>query len=215
MPDPWPRTPRLSVSIAALSSTEPTLTRRASDHGMAGAHTPLRAPTSQREVIVDSQGSYVSASSGSSAPRLQASSSNLSILSVPETELTSPTSSHDFHSQNQVSENVQRASKSISDGENDRAVRPATPRMDGEDMNDSGEDSSSNKTSAMAAGSPHLVQGAKRTASGVVKPATSGASASSASVEQGGHSRNDSQGANLNRIGEVSAASTRSVRLSG
>jgi len=212
MPEMWPRTTPLSVSIAPRSWWESILTRHVPDHNIDGTHTPLKA-VSQREVIVDSQGSYVSASSGSSAPRLHASSSNVSNLSVPETELTSPTSSYDPQSQNQLSESAQQVIKSWSNGETNRAARPATPRTDSESKEGSVEDVSSNKTSPIATGSPRLAQGAKRTASGVLKPATSGAHPNSASLEQRGHSRTDSHGANPSRIGEVRAAHSRKIRV--
>jgi hypothetical protein len=166
-------------------------------------HLPLIA-TTRRDMMQDSQESYVSAASGGFAgPRLLSSSSNISNSTGPDTELTSPTSSNEPSSQSQGFDSSQSVTASPPCQRPQQYSRPIAPPLN-TDLRESSGSGSATATSPMSIDTPALAPASKRTASGTLKQA--GCSTMESPMRapaRGGHSRNTSTDSNVSRIGEV------------
>ncbi|OCL05861.1 hypothetical protein AOQ84DRAFT_344143 [Glonium stellatum] len=162
----------------------------------------IAIPT-QREIVPDSQESFVSASSSTfTAPRLLLSPSNISNSTAADTEFTSPTSSNGPSSQSKVFNSSQPIPPTPNQTRRQHS-RPAAPVVDTDLRNGSGNGSGGTATSPMSVDTPLLTQGSKRTASGTVKTTMSGILDSPMRAPPSRHSRNTSIDSNMSRIGEV------------
>ncbi|EON63667.1 hypothetical protein W97_02895 [Coniosporium apollinis CBS 100218] len=158
-----------------------------------------------QQPLPNSQESYVSTSSSTSAPRLQSSLSDLSNPSIPETALTSPTASDHSQSQSETPQKSQLAEKPAS-SERQKQPRARTPNIDIAAANAKRDSVNSTQTSPMSIDTPGLTHGSKRTASGLVKPAMPDTPASPVTATPCKHSRTTSLDSNNgHRIGELSA----------
>ncbi|KAK7539335.1 uncharacterized protein J3D65DRAFT_276081 [Phyllosticta citribraziliensis] len=151
-----------------------------------------------------SQESQLSASSTTSAaPRLLSSQSNVSTDSIPETESTSPATSN-------VSTQIDPSKPVVATlGASAPVQRPGaldtciTPRKQTTLQHDSSPRSAAG--SPMAIDTPPTSRGAKRTASGLIKPPTSAYGGTETGASSAAHSRNTSTESGLSRIGKLSA----------
>jgi len=158
-----------------------------------------------QQPLPNSQESYVSTSSSTSAPRLQSSLSDLSNPSIPETALTSPTASDHSQGQSETPQKSQLAEKPAS-SERQEQPRARTPNIDIAAANAKRDSVNSTQTSPMSIDTPGLTHGSKRTASGLVKPAMPDTPASPVTATPCKHSRTTSLDSNNgHRIGEVRA----------
>ena len=153
--------------------------------------------------LSNSQESYVSASSTAAAPRLQSSSSNVSNASVPETVLTSPTTS-EFSQQQLPSPQESQLTEKPVDNERPRPPRPEAPGIDVTTAGTKRDSVNSSQTSPMAVDAPGLTHGSKRTASGLIKSAIPETAGSPTRPTHGGHLRTSSD-SHTSRIGDASA----------
>jgi len=141
-----------------------------------------------------SQDSQLSNSSAKShGPRLQYSSSNISASTLPDTDLTSPSSSVEALvqlSQGSALGGIAGERKMVS-----KPPDPTTPGTDAQMKDGYISGTTSSKTSPASVDASHVSHGTKRTASGAVKmPAVSTVEGNrpSSMPQQGGHSRNTS-----------------------
>ncbi|KAF2837266.1 hypothetical protein M501DRAFT_995838 [Patellaria atrata CBS 101060] len=149
----------------------------------------------------NSQESYIStSSSNSSIPQLFPSSSNISTVSAPDTELASPSSVSMPSSQSQQEKASPKSQKFFNEDRGGQA-RPLTPRIDTE-MKD-GVDVADVNPSPMVVDTPVLAQGSKRTASGAIKSSVLNPFPTALSAPR--HSRIGSTEMGPNRIVELSA----------
>ncbi|KAF2659577.1 hypothetical protein K491DRAFT_689191 [Lophiostoma macrostomum CBS 122681] len=162
------------------------------------SHHPTNISQLYKRELPDSQESYVSAASSTfAAPLLLSSSSNVSNSTAADTDFTSPSTSNAASSQSQPLERAVPPSPSQLRGQN---RHPAPPPIDTSKPLRTGDTAAS----PMSLDSPAFVQGAKRTASGMVKNA--GLTVDSPTAPTAGHKRTKSTESGSNtRIGELSA----------
>ncbi|KAK7548861.1 hypothetical protein IWX49DRAFT_589898 [Phyllosticta citricarpa] len=152
-----------------------------------------------------SQESQLSASSTTSqAPRLLSLQSNVSTDSIPETESTSPATSN-VSSQTDPAKPAPAVAGASAPVQKPVALDTCiTPRKQTAFQHDFSPRSAAG--SPMAIDTPPTSRGAKRTASGLIKPPTSAyGGTNDTGASSGAHSRNTSTESGLTRIGKLSA----------
>ncbi|KAH7128691.1 hypothetical protein B0J11DRAFT_276615 [Dendryphion nanum] len=176
----------------ALSAGYPAM-----NNNISTAHPTAIANLYSRD-ITDPQDSYLSAASSEfTAPGLLSSSSNISNSTAAETDFTSPSITSAPSSQAYPVERYVPPSPTQSRSQN---VQTPAPRINTTNALRTGDTAAS----PMSLDSPSITQGSKRTASGVIKSAVTGATMERISTPPVGHKRSKSTGSNT-KIGELSA----------
>jgi len=152
-------------SLSSHSSDDPSISQ-ATAYPAKRVESARLAAALPTTVVFDSapnsQESHFSASSkGSGFARLASDSSDLSNISIPDTESTSPVSLYAPFNQRTQEIHLQQAQ------------RPLTPEVRNSEHGGS-EPGTSNSASPVSVDSQHLKQGSKRMASGAVKPSVVG-----------------------------------------
>ncbi|KAK8242932.1 hypothetical protein IWZ00DRAFT_546462 [Phyllosticta capitalensis] len=185
---------RPAVSLAARAPSS------AHHHHPAASY---RTGTSHPSASQESQLSV--SSTTSAAPRLLSSQSNVSTDSIPETESTSPATSN-VSSHIDLSKTATATANASASAPLQNPVAPntcITPRKQTALQHDFSPRSAAG--SPMAIDTPPTSRGAKRTASGLIKPPTSAYAGNETGASSTAHSRNTSTESGLSRIGKLSA----------